>query len=179
MVVDPTGRIDAVNPAAERLLGRTAAEVLGEDAHELLHRDPAGGTPLREQCPLLRALAEKGPARGDGDSCLRGDGRLVTISWSASPLVDDGSFKGMAVLLTDGTDSTGDPGVRREGAAYTSALEDLNERLTLVAEITDVLGQTLETDEALARLGRLLVPVSPTGRRWTCGPVPGGSTGWR
>ncbi|MFE1444698.1 PP2C family protein-serine/threonine phosphatase, partial [Streptomyces sp. NPDC058739] len=38
------------------------------------------------------------------------------------------------------------------------ALEDLNERLTLVAEITDVLGQTLETDEALARLGRLLVP---------------------
>ncbi|WP_327695985.1 SpoIIE family protein phosphatase [Streptomyces sp. NBC_00459] len=158
MVVDPTGRIDAVNPAAERLLGRTAAEVLGEDAHELLHRDATGGTPLREQCPLLRALAEKGPARGDGDSCLRGDGRLVTISWSASPLVDDGSFKGMAVLLTDGTDSTGDPGVRREGAAYTSALEDLNERLTLVAEITDVLGQTLETDEALARLGRLLVP---------------------
>ncbi len=69
--------------------------------------------------------------------------------------MDDGSFKGMAVLLTDGT---GDPGARREGAAYTSALEDLNERLTLVAEITDVLGQTLETDEALARLGRLLVP---------------------
>nr|WP_275409155.1 GAF domain-containing SpoIIE family protein phosphatase [Streptomyces sp. SID12501] len=61
----------------------------------------------------------------------------------------------MAVLLTDGG---GDPGARREGAAYTSALEDLNERLTLVAEITDVLGQTLETDEALARLGRLLVP---------------------
>ncbi|MFF3847170.1 hypothetical protein [Streptomyces sp. NPDC002328] len=43
-------------------------------------------------------------------------------------------------------------------AACTSAPEDLTERLTLVAEITDVLGQTLETDEALARLGRLLVP---------------------
>ncbi|WP_229695561.1 SpoIIE family protein phosphatase [Streptomyces lacrimifluminis] len=158
MVVGPTGRIDAVNPAAERLLGRTAASVRGKDAHDLLHRDAAGGTLPRERCPLLRALAEEGPARGDGDSCLRGDGHLVTVSWSASPLVDDGSFKGMAVLLNDDTDGSGDPGTRREGAAYTSALEDLNERLTLVAEITDVLGQTLETDEALARLGQLLVP---------------------
>ncbi|WP_256333407.1 SpoIIE family protein phosphatase [Streptomyces sp. cf386] len=155
MVVDPAGRIHAVNPAAERLLGRAAAAMRGKDAHELLHRDTDGGTLLREQCPLLQVLTEGAPARGEGDSYLRGDGRLVTISWSASPLTDGGSFKGMAVLFTD---ITGDRSARRERAAYTSALEDLNERLTLVAEITDVLGQTLETDEALARLGRLLVP---------------------
>ncbi|MFE7168954.1 SpoIIE family protein phosphatase [Streptomyces sp. NPDC057616] len=156
MVVDPAGRILAVNPAAERLLGRAAAAMRGEDAHELLHRDTDGKTLPREQCPLLQALAERTETAGrEGDSYLRGDGRLVTISWSASPLVADGSFKGMAVLFTD---VTGDHGARRERAAYTSALEDLNERLTLVAEITDVLGQTLETDEALARLGRLLVP---------------------
>ncbi|GAA3799496.1 SpoIIE family protein phosphatase [Streptomyces coacervatus] len=155
MVVDPDGLILAVNPAAERLLGRAARAMRGKDAHELLHRDADGSTLLRELCPLLQALAERVAARGEGDSYLRGDGRLVTISWSASPLVADGSFKGMAVLFTD---VTGDHGARRERAAYTSALEDLNERLTLVAEITDVLGQTLETDEALARLGRLLVP---------------------
>ncbi|MEV8561924.1 SpoIIE family protein phosphatase [Streptomyces sp. NPDC051917] len=45
-----------------------------------------------------------------------------------------------------------------ERAAHTTALERLAERLTLVAEITEVLGQTLEVDEALARLSRLLVP---------------------
>ncbi|MGA5141450.1 SpoIIE family protein phosphatase [Streptomyces azureus] len=155
MVVDPAGRILAVNPAAERLLGLASAVVRGKDAHELLHRDAGGGTPPRERCPLLRALTERTAARGEGDRYLRGDGRLVTISWSASPLTDGGSFQGVAVLFTD---VTGDHGTRRERAAYTSALEDLNERLTLVAEITDVLGQTLETDEALARLGRLLVP---------------------
>ncbi|MFC8247282.1 SpoIIE family protein phosphatase [Streptomyces chartreusis] len=155
MVVDPAGRILAVNPAAERLLGRSAATMRGKDAHELLHRDPAGGALLREQCPLLRALGEGSVARGEGDSYRRGDGRLVTISWSASPLTVGGSFQGMAVLFTD---ITGDRSAGRERAAYTSALEDLTERLTLVAEITDVLGQTLETDEALARLGRLLVP---------------------
>ncbi|MFG3024593.1 SpoIIE family protein phosphatase [Streptomyces sp. NPDC048254] len=155
MVVDPAGRIVALNPAAERLLGRAAGEMRGRDAHDLLHRDAGGGTLQRERCPLLQALAQEAPAHGEGDSYLRGDGRLITISWSASPLRDGASFKGIALMFTD---VTGDHGARRERAAYTSALEDLNERLTLVAEITDVLGQTLETDEALARLGRLLVP---------------------
>ncbi|WP_443052703.1 SpoIIE family protein phosphatase [Streptomyces sp. NBC_00299] len=155
MVVDPAGRILAVNSAAERLLGRATRAIRGKDAHELLHRDTDGGPLLREQCPLLRALTEGAAARGEGDSYVRGDGRLVTISWFASPLTDGGSFKGMAVLFTD---ITGDRRTPRERAAYASALEDLNERLTLVAEITDVLGQTLETDDALVRLGRLLVP---------------------
>ncbi|MFF4356541.1 SpoIIE family protein phosphatase [Streptomyces sp. NPDC001604] len=59
MVVDPAGRILAVNPAAERLLGRTARAMRGMDAHELLHRDADGSTLLRELCPLLQALAER------------------------------------------------------------------------------------------------------------------------
>ncbi|MFE8989336.1 SpoIIE family protein phosphatase [Streptomyces collinus] len=155
IVVDPGGRILAVNPAAERLLGRAAPAMLGEDAHDLLHRDTDGRRIPREQCTLLRAMAERAETREEGRVCLRGDGRLITTYWSASPLTDDGAFIGMAVLLTD---AAGDRSARRERAAYTRALEDLTERLTLVAEITDVLGQTLETDEALARLGRLLVP---------------------
>ncbi|MER7894652.1 SpoIIE family protein phosphatase [Streptomyces sp. NPDC096046] len=155
IVGDTAGRILAVNPAAERLLGRTASSMRGEDAHDLLHRDADGGSVPREQCPLLRTLAERTEARGEGHLCRRGDGRLVAVSWSASPLTDDGVFMGMAVLFTD---AAADRTARRERAAYTRALEDLTERLTLVAEITDVLGQTLETDEALARLGRLLVP---------------------
>ncbi|MEV5355651.1 SpoIIE family protein phosphatase [Streptomyces sp. NPDC052693] len=155
MVVDPAGQVLAVNPAAERLLGRDAASVRGQDAHELLHREADGGTLLREQCPLLRALAEGVPSRGEGDRYRRGDGRLISISWSVSPLTEGGAVQGMALLFGD---VTGERSARRARAAYTSALEDLNERLTLVAEITDVLGQTLETDEALARLCRLLVP---------------------
>ncbi|MFF8938481.1 SpoIIE family protein phosphatase [Streptomyces paradoxus] len=155
IVVDPGGRILAVNPAAERLLGRAAPAMLGEDAHDLLHRDTDGRRIPREQCTLLRAMAERAETREEGRVCLRGDGRLITTSWSASPLTDDGAFIGMAVLLTD---AAGERSARRERAAYTRALEDLTERLTLVAEITDVLGQTLETDEALVRLGRLLVP---------------------
>ncbi|MGX4691146.1 SpoIIE family protein phosphatase [Streptomyces sp. JNUCC 63] len=172
-VVDPAGRIVAVNPAAEQLLGRAAAVMYGQDVHDLCHRDPEGARIPREHCPLLRALAEGRSARGD-DRCLRGDGRLIPVSWSASPLTDGGVSQGMVVLIAE---TAADRGARRERAeraeqadrteqaveqaeraAHTSALEGLTERLTLVAEITDVLGQTLEVDEALARLGRLLVP---------------------
>ncbi|MFF8392830.1 SpoIIE family protein phosphatase [Streptomyces sp. NPDC016172] len=155
IVVDPTGQILAVNAAAERLLGRTAAAMRGEDAHDLLHRPTDGGRIPRDQCPLLRSLTGGTPAHGEGDTYLRGDGRRVAISWSTSPLMDGHHVTGTAVLFAD---ATVDRGARRERAVRTRALEDLNERLTLVAEITDVLGQTLETDDALARLGHLLVP---------------------
>ncbi|MBV1949935.1 SpoIIE family protein phosphatase [Streptomyces sp. BV129] len=161
-VVDRDGRIVAANPAAERLLGRAAAALYGQDIHDLCHRDPEGVRVPRDECPLLRALARGRAAHaGDDDRCLRGDGRLVPVSWSASPLTDGGAVTGMAVLITA---TTTDPDTRRndaeqaEQAAHTSALQSLAERLTLVAEITDVLGQTLEVDEALARLSRLLVP---------------------
>ncbi|GAA0902861.1 SpoIIE family protein phosphatase [Streptomyces thermoalcalitolerans] len=169
-VTDPAGRITAVNPAAERLLGRTAAVVHGKDIHDLCHRDPTGARVPREHCPLLRALAEGRPARGDDDRFLRGDGWLVPVSWSASPLTDGDVFQGMAVLFaetTTGHDTRRERAERTERtkrteqaerAARTNALEGLTERLTLVAAITGVLGQTLEVDEALARLGRLLVP---------------------
>lgn len=155
LVLDAAGRVVAANPAAERLLGRTTAAMRGADANDLLHRDADGNRVPRGRCPLLRALAEGREARGEGGTYLRGDGRLLAVSWSASPLTEDGSVKGMALLFAD---ATGDRHVHRERTARTRALEDLNERLSLVAEITDVLGQTLETDEALARLVRLLVP---------------------
>ncbi|MFJ7038509.1 SpoIIE family protein phosphatase [Streptomyces rochei] len=155
LVLDPAGRVIAANPVAERLLGRTTAAMRGADAHDLLHRDADGNKVPRDRCPLLHALAEGKEARGEGGTYLRSDGRLLAVSWSASPLTQDGSVRGVALLFTD---ATGDRRVHRERTARTRALEDLNERLSLVAEITEVLGQTLETEEALARLVRLLVP---------------------
>ncbi|MGW2463958.1 PAS domain-containing protein [Streptomyces sp. NPDC001761] len=83
IVVDPTGRILAANPAAERLLGRAAAAMRGEDAHDLLHRDAAGGPVPREQCPLLRSLAERAGSRSARVSKLPGV-RPRSRSYSAS-----------------------------------------------------------------------------------------------
>ncbi|WP_240204615.1 SpoIIE family protein phosphatase [Streptomyces actuosus] len=166
-VIDPAGRVVALNPAAGRLMGRPAAAVYGQDLHDLCHRDPGGARVPREYCPLLQALAEGRSALGEDDRCLRGDGRLVPVSWSASPVTESGVLRGMVLLVVEAEAvhrvrqeraERAERVEQAERAARTSALEDLAERLTLVAEITDVLGQTLDVDEALARLSRLLVP---------------------
>lgn len=157
-------------PMAPPLVWRV---VTASSPHDLCHRGPGGAlVPRRERCPLLWALAERRAARGDDDGCPRGDGRLVPISWSAAPLADDvsGVCQGMVVLIveTAADRRAGRERAERAGqsermeqaerAARARALESLAERLTLVAESTDVLGQTLEVDEALARLSRVLAP---------------------
>ncbi|MEU6035952.1 SpoIIE family protein phosphatase [Actinomadura sp. NPDC047616] len=154
-VVDSTGRIAAVNPAAEELLGRTAAAMLGRNFHDLLHHGTHGATPPGVQCPLLTALSQGTAAHAETDGFTRGDGRLVPVTWSGAPVVKDGRVVGMTVLFADITASQA---ARADRAAHVLALENRTGRLTLVAEITSVLTQPLDTEEALSRLGRLLVP---------------------
>ncbi|MFJ2776013.1 SpoIIE family protein phosphatase [Kitasatospora sp. NPDC087315] len=155
LVLDPGGRILAANPRAEELLGRRAAAMAGEDAHELLHRGPGGTEIPRELCVLL-AVAEHGrPAWGESDTFLTGDGKVLPVRWSAAPVTRDGRVLGLAVLFADIAGSSAPVG--RE-AGRVDLLEDLAERLTLVGEVTEVLSETLDIEEALDRLGPLLVP---------------------
>ncbi|MGK5500301.1 SpoIIE family protein phosphatase [Streptomyces sp. URMC 125] len=154
VVVDPSGLIVAANPAAEELLDRTAAAMAGKDFHDLLHRRADGTAVPREECPLLAALALGAPARGGGDGFLRGDGRLLRAGWSCAPVAGGGRAAGMAVLLTAAAGS----GAAGGRTAHVAAPEDLTGRAALVEEIVAVLAQTLDTDEALSRLSRFLVP---------------------
>ncbi|MEW1914388.1 SpoIIE family protein phosphatase [Kitasatospora sp. NPDC085895] len=155
LLLDAGGRIVAVNPRAAELLGRATAAMLGADAHELLHRDPGGGRVPRSRCALL-AVAEQGrPAWGESDAFLTGDGRALPVRWSAAPVIRGGRTAGLAVVFADIAGSSAPVG--RE-AARVSLLEGLTERLTLVGEITEVLSGTLDVEEAVDRLGPLLVP---------------------
>ncbi|MFI2303632.1 SpoIIE family protein phosphatase [Actinacidiphila glaucinigra] len=152
VVLGPSRRVVAANPAAERLLSRAADAMVGEDFHGLVHRHADRERPGIIRCRLLEALTHAGEAHSDSDRYLCGDGKLVEVSWSAAPVTDGASFEGTAMLFAGLSDD------RTERTEHMEALEGLTGRLTLVAEITAALGQTLETDEALTRLGRLLVP---------------------
>ncbi|GAA5045321.1 PAS domain S-box-containing protein [Thermocatellispora tengchongensis] len=154
-VLDPCGRIVAVNLAAGELLGRTASAMTGQDFHSLLHHHTNGAAIPDKHCRLLMALTRRMPSSAETDSFLSGDGRPIPVSWFSSPLTRNGHVLGTTVLFTG--DTTGRE--TEEGlAAHVIALEDLADRLTLAAEIATALAQTLDTEEAIARLGRLLVP---------------------
>lgn len=69
--VDAAGIITLCNDALLRMTGYTRAEVLGHNAHELLHHSRADGSRIpNEQCDLLRASVRGGSNRWPGRSAL-------------------------------------------------------------------------------------------------------------
>ncbi|GAA3548985.1 SpoIIE family protein phosphatase [Nonomuraea rosea] len=149
------GRITAVNPQAALLLGRSAASLRGADAHEVLHRRLDGTLPPRSSCELSRAVQEERTLRSESAMFLRGDGALLPVEWLASPIRGEGGLLGVAVVFAGIADRLDAAGRQAEQLAR---LQAQTGQLRLISEITTVLAQTLDVEEAMRRLGRLLVP---------------------
>ena len=100
-IVSPDGRVLSWNRGAERLLGFTAAEIVGR-ACDLFFtpEDVTAGVPRRE---LNEALAT---GRGDGDRWhVRKDGTRFWSSGTVTPLRDEGGrLCGFAKVMRDRTD---------------------------------------------------------------------------
>jgi PAS domain S-box-containing protein len=154
-VTDITGRVTASNPWARRLVGRAEEQLLGQDAHDLLHRQADGRRIPRGDCPVLDVITTGRPAEGSDEFYLRADGTTVPIIWAATPLMRHGRVDGAVIVFHDFS-------LHREAAeqraTHLAALEELTERLTMVAEISAVLSSTLDVPKMLHRLVRLLVP---------------------
>jgi PAS domain S-box-containing protein len=100
--VDRDQRLTFVNPAACRMLGRQAADMLGQRSHDLFHHTRADGTghPAAD-CPILATLAD-GQARHVADDVFqREDGGSLRVDYLATPLVDRGAAAGAVVTFRD------------------------------------------------------------------------------
>ncbi|MFF8424891.1 SpoIIE family protein phosphatase [Streptomyces sp. NPDC016566] len=153
-VVDEQGRIVAVNSLAERLLGRSAEELVGQDAHELLHRGPQGQSLPTSQCRMRQAFHARRPAQADKDYFARADGTLLPISWLIAPWGTGGRDAGTLVIF-HASEQAHDTGARPEQAD--DRLSEF-ERLALLAETTSQLTSTFVVKEALDRLVSLVLP---------------------
>ncbi|MBC9724211.1 SpoIIE family protein phosphatase [Streptomyces sp. TRM68367] len=153
ILADDRGHIVGVNARAEQLLDRTAADLVGQDAHELLHRNRHGEPMPRAQCRIRETLLAERTAQGAGEWLERGDGSLLAVSWlaTACSLGD----RPTTLVLFHPADGAEPPAERREQP--TGTLSEL-ERLALLAETTTLLTSTLDVDEALRRLTSLVVP---------------------
>ncbi|MEU1707782.1 SpoIIE family protein phosphatase [Streptomyces sp. NPDC005706] len=153
--VDEQGRIVAVNARAGHLLGRSARDLVGQDAHDLLHRGPQGQRLPAAQCSMREAFHSGHPAHGLIDYFVHADGSVLPISWSITPY-DIGSEASGTLVVFHILDRPHPAGAHPDdGAAQT--LTDL-ERLALLAETTTQLTSTLDVDEALRRLVDLVLP---------------------
>ncbi|MER7967124.1 SpoIIE family protein phosphatase [Streptomyces ardesiacus] len=147
-LADEQGVITAVNTVAEQLLGRNAVELLGRDAHDTLHRNALGQPEPRSECPVRQAVLAGRTAQGGALWFERGDGSVTPVAWLVTGY-DAGGRRGTLALFHPLDDT--EPGSLQE------PLSEL-ERLALFAELTTQLTSTMDVEEVLNRLVRLLAP---------------------
>ncbi|MEU6367021.1 SpoIIE family protein phosphatase [Streptomyces sp. NPDC046931] len=152
-LADEQGCIVGVNTRGEQLLARPASGLIGQDAHDLLHRNSAGETVPRAQCRLRECFLAGRTDQG-GDVWLeRGDGTLLPVAWLATPC-DIGVRPATTLVLFHSASRAGRPAQRPPASGRLSDLE----RLALLAETTTLLTSTLDIGVALRRLIALVVP---------------------
>ncbi|MEU0188168.1 SpoIIE family protein phosphatase [Streptomyces sp. NPDC006207] len=155
-VVDGEGSIIAANEAAGTLLQRSTADLLGQDAHDLLHRDSHGHTLPRSRCEMRDALLTERTRHGDVGWFARGDGSLLGLSWFLTPYGLGPGRPGALVMLYQRQEAATTD--QEPAAGLSTPLTELD-RLALLAETTTQLTSTLDVNEALHRLAALTVPL--------------------
>lgn len=99
--VDREGRATFMNPAAERLLGWTQAEVLGRDMHDLVHSRHADGRLLAaEDCPIREALVTGRESRGEATFWCR-DGTPLLVEYACLVLQENEPAMGCVVTFRE------------------------------------------------------------------------------
>lgn len=116
---DAAGRIAFANASAARLLGYRVEELLGKDAHELLHHSRPDGMPYpRDECPETAALRDGTVhhVRG-GEALWRKDGKALGAELVVSPIPLADGMRGVLTTIR----GTGD--IERLEAAFRESEE--------------------------------------------------------
>jgi PAS domain S-box-containing protein len=147
--LDRAGRFTFINPAAEQLLGWTEAELLGRDAHPVIHMQRANGVCIVPEDVPLQAMMHSGTTYSDDDAVLtRRDGAVFPAAYSAAPIVTDGQVVGAVVVFRDMTEVRRLQQSQEEYLALIS--HDLRAPLTTIMGGTELLLRTL-TQQGLER----------------------------
>jgi diguanylate cyclase (GGDEF)-like protein/PAS domain S-box-containing protein len=103
--LDLEGNATFVNPAAARMTGWEAEELVGRPQHEVLHHTKRDGSPYpRDECPIQAAL-EDGTTHSRNDEVFwRKDGTNFPVEYMSSPILQDGEVVGAVVTFKDITE---------------------------------------------------------------------------
>ena len=95
--VDTEGRATFVNPAAERILGWKADELLGENIHVAIHHSHTDGSDYCVQdCPIFAAFRDGTVRRVDDEVFWCRDGHAVPVEYAL--MVTGGIIAGSIAL---------------------------------------------------------------------------------
>lgn len=123
--VDGEGRTTFVNPAAERLLGWAAADLIGRDIHPIIHHTHCDGQHYAVQdCPIYQAFKD-GVVRNVVDEVFwTRDGRPIDVEYTSTPIQDGGHLVGAVVIFRDVTERKRDQQRLLDALAEVQQLRD-------------------------------------------------------
>ena len=143
---DAEGRCTFVNAEAERLLGWSRDELLGQRVHDLIHFQTATGLPVSgEECPMHASVLSGHVFRSDFDAFTRKDGTLFPISVVAVPLFEGAQCVGSVAAFQDITDRKRDEEFL---LATSSRLTALLESMQAGVLVEDENSQVVVTNQA-------------------------------
>jgi PAS domain S-box-containing protein len=138
LMMDDRQHCTFMNPAAERMTGYTLDEVQGAPLHEFVHHTRTDGSPYPlEECPIDRALPQNNREQGE-ETFVHKDGTFYPVSFTASPIVDNGKPVGTIIEARDLT----------EEKKTQAALAESEERFRTLAEAIPQLVWVAGTDGA-------------------------------
>ncbi|HEY0408411.1 MAG TPA: PAS domain S-box protein, partial [Pyrinomonadaceae bacterium] len=101
-LMDATGRLTFMNPAAEDILGWRREELLGRVLHDTVHNRRPDGAPFpMHECPMVDVLKSGATVRNREEMMLRSDGSFVPVFCSCAPITVDGEITGAVLALHD------------------------------------------------------------------------------
>jgi PAS domain S-box-containing protein len=115
LVVNTSGRLEFMNPEAERLLGWTEAELTDRQLHDVIHVRKEGGAPMpAEECLSMGVLKTGERAVSDDDVFVRKDGSVFPVAFVSAPVIKEGMVVAVAVSFRDITNRKRDEAEREQ-----------------------------------------------------------------
>ena len=100
--VNADGKTTFVNPAAERMLGFTAEELVGKDMHSIVHHTHTDGSHYPAiHCPIYAAFRDGAVHQVDNEVFWRKDGSRFFVEYTSTPIRDRGSLIGAVIVFRD------------------------------------------------------------------------------
>jgi PAS domain S-box-containing protein len=100
--IDTEGNTTFVNPAAERMLGWKAEELIGRNIHTQIHHSyPDGGHYPTRDCHIFAAFKDGEVRHVDDEVFWCKDGTAIPVEYTSTPILEAGRSVGAVVIFRD------------------------------------------------------------------------------
>jgi PAS domain S-box-containing protein len=156
--LDLQGCVSFINPAAARMLGWEAVELIGQPIHDLIHHSKLDGTPLPvAECLIYAAFRDGLVRQGMEDVFWRKDGTPFLVEYTSVPIQEQGVLKGAVVTFKDITERKQSQMQLQQQTERDRLLADIALRIRRSLQLEDILQTAVSEVRNLLQIERVAI----------------------